>query len=176
MSGVRHQLRRYPMTAGVMPLEPTLGRCRRCGRLSRLTAAFCPRCGIRLGEVPDALQAEILDDEPATGNWEILDSNPLRQPWPVMPIPPMPAIPVIPKARPLPFGSIAPSWSASRRPFARRNRIWLPIVIGFIIVRGMASVATHSSSARSYVAPTPPVPPIPPTYYQSASSPRHAHR
>ena len=156
------------MTA-VLPLEPTFGRCRRCGKLSSLTAAFCPRCGIRLREVSDGLQAEVLDDEPVTGNWEILDSASPRGPWPVMSMPTIPPIPVIPKAPSLPFAPIVPNWSASRYG-GRRKRIWLPILIGFFVVRGLAAVGTHTANVRSSAySPTPPLH----TTQVNVSHPRH---
>src|SRR5215813_10837809 len=46
---------------GVMEVQKE--RCGRCGKMSPVTAAFCPRCGVRLRDVSPILQA---DDPPGT--------------------------------------------------------------------------------------------------------------
>src|SRR5690348_9222392 len=115
MSQILGILGRNPMTLAGTDAQVQKERCGRCGKMSPMTAAFCPRCGVRLRDVSALLQAEILDAEPVvpppppplpTGSWEVLDPPPLR---------PSPVIPVIPKApRPLSFAPPAPSWSAPR--------------------------------------------------------------
>jgi hypothetical protein len=159
-------------------------RCGRCGKVSPVTAAFCPRCGVRLRDVSPVLQAEVLDAEPVPQSWEVLEPPPIR---------PIPAIPVIPKAPPFPRGFAAPSWSGPQpmappawssapRPTTKPNkpRRWMWIMLGVFVVRAMSAFSTHSASSSSststYNASTPP-PRSSPVYqpYHPPTSPRHRY-
>ena len=160
-------------------------RCGRCGKMAPVTAAFCPRCGVRLRDVSPVLQAEVLDTEPvrAQENWEVLDPPS---------IPPLRAIPVIPKAPPLPRASAGPMWTGPRpatppswsapRPAApaTKKRPWVWILLGVFVIRGLAAVGTRTTTQSSSPPRYTPSPPVrsSPAYqpYHPPAPPARSHR
>jgi hypothetical protein len=164
-------------------------RCGRCGKMSPVTAAFCPRCGVRLRDVSPVLQAEVLDAEPVapSPNWEVLDPPPVptfARPAPVIPRAPIPrasytrATPTWTGPRP----TMSSGWSPSPTrvtPQPKKKSRWLWIGLAVFAFRATAAWNTHSSSTRSpnypsYNSPTPPARSTP-VYspYHPPSSPRH---
>jgi hypothetical protein len=161
--------------AGAFAVETRIVRCGRCGRMSPVTASFCPRCGVRLRDVSPVLHAEILDAEPVPslppplpraqargiqGQWEVLE------PPRIAPVYSIPGVPVIPPAPPLPGAYRRPTWSPTFRSQPKKRRPWLYIALGIFVIRALAAVGSHSSSdsnsPSNFNFPTSPRAPIQP--------------
>jgi hypothetical protein len=133
---------------GAMAVETQKERCGRCGKMSPVTAAFCPRCGVRLRDVSPVLQAEVLDAEPVTDQWQVIPDRATP--------PPIPAIPLNRPRSTLGYAGPQPPPSpltlrGPQRAQPTRRKAWPLILIVIFVLRGFASYSSHSRTTT----PTP---------------------